>query len=243
MLRQAFELLCTHQAWLATAPGRKIIEDDRWLQIVRVIAEACAERRRLGVDANADAIERAMSQLREALAAGAGRKATLETQVSRLAILQWLMPTLGVLCQAEAPRESRNKVAIHDRNGVNGLDPDASAVDQRSGEKFSEEIIQIDVANFMIRQRDREPLALRNTTPYRLLVYLYEHRHRAISHAEIIEKVWDGQTISRGAIHDTVSRLRRALEEAGIDAISIGSPAQEHYQLTISDISESSPRH
>lgn len=52
---------------------------------------------------------------------------------------------------------------------------------------------------------------------YQLLVYLLEHRCRAVSRDELCAVIWDGRFVGNATVDSTVKALRRAVGDNGIE--------------------------
>ena len=77
------------------------------------------------------------------------------------------------------------------------------------------------------RQVELQPLS------FRLFVALYEHRNDVLSAAALTDVVWGNVTVAPDTLKQRVFLLRKALEDAGIDACTVQSVRGEGYRLVL----------
>jgi DNA-binding winged helix-turn-helix (wHTH) protein len=73
-----------------------------------------------------------------------------------------------------------------------------------------------------------------------LLLYLVAHRERVVSRDELLEKVWEGVTVTDGSLKRAVSLMRAGLREGGAED-SVRTLARQGYRFVIEDLEEVAP--
>src|SRR5579883_2992984 len=76
--------------------------------------------------------------------------------------------------------------------------------------------VQIDPVQASVR-RGGEQILLRPKT-YRFLLYLIENHNRVVTKEELIERVWEGASVSDGVLVRSVLELRKAFRDDAKDA-------------------------
>lgn len=76
---------------------------------------------------------------------------------------------------------------------------------------------KLDLASEQLHKAGR-PVTLRRK-PFAILRYLATNPHRLITHAELLERVWQGTTVSESAVRTHVHELRQVLGEGVIETV------------------------
>lgn len=76
---------------------------------------------------------------------------------------------------------------------------------------------QLDLASEQLHKAGR-PIALRRK-PFAILRYLATNPRRLVTHAELLERVWNGTTVSESAMRTHVHELRQVLGEGVIETV------------------------
>ena len=98
---------------------------------------------------------------------------------------------------------------------------------------------------FTLDQRRRELLADGRPVPlharaFDVLVFLIQHRHASVCHADILAHVWEGRAVSDNNLSVQLSSLRKALAEAGGDQKLIVTLPNRRYRF-VGELQEPPP--
>lgn len=66
-----------------------------------------------------------------------------------------------------------------------------------------------------------------------LFAKLFEHRNQVVSIAVLTDEVWGNVTVSPDTLKQRIFLLRKALEEAGVEACSVQSVRGQGYRLVV----------
>jgi eukaryotic-like serine/threonine-protein kinase len=90
---------------------------------------------------------------------------------------------------------------------------------------------ELDIGACALRRRGRSlPLRLQPKV-FDVLRYLIEHRDRVVSKEELIDALWDGQSVNRIAVPWSVSHARKALGQSGTESRPIETVRGKGYRF------------